>query len=154
MMRVEPAGLEDLDGWLQLAREVEHLFGPMADSPDFQAALKQAMAGQEAFCIRSGPQGALPILPGAVAVSKAANEVTWLAVAGGQRGQGLGKALLAAALSQLDGTRPITVQTFAPAVTEGRAARNLYLGRGFTDHRDAGLNPAGVPTVVMRLGAS
>jgi hypothetical protein len=37
-MRVEPAGLEDVEGWLALAREVEPLFGPMVESADFQAA--------------------------------------------------------------------------------------------------------------------
>jgi GNAT superfamily N-acetyltransferase len=149
-MRVEPAGVEDLDGWLALAREVEPLFGPMAESPDFQAALRQAIEGHEAFCIRSGPEGAAPVLAGGVVVSKASNAIAWLAVSAGLRGQGRGKVLLAAALSHLDPTRPVTVQTFAAEISEGKAARDLYRGFGFTDQQDGGLNPAGVPTVVMQ----
>jgi ribosomal protein S18 acetylase RimI-like enzyme len=152
-MRVEPAGLEDVEGWLALAREVEPLFGPMAESADFQAALRQAIGRHEAFCIRSRPEGTPLVLEGAVVVSKAANEIAWLAVSADHRGQGHGRALLTAALTHLDPTRPVTVQTFAATVPEGQAARDLYRGFGFTDQEDGGLNPAGVPTVIMQLEA-
>jgi hypothetical protein len=42
----------DIDGWLELAREVEPLFRPMAAEASFHEALKAATAEERAFCIR------------------------------------------------------------------------------------------------------
>ena len=47
--------IADFDAWLSLASEVESLFGPMTDAPDFQDSLKQAICSDTAFCIRSEP---------------------------------------------------------------------------------------------------
>ena len=52
-------------------------------------------------------------------------------------------------IGELDSCRDMIVQTFAPGVPEGEAARRLYMKYGFADRRDGGLNPAGIPTVIM-----
>lgn len=40
-MKVQIATRADVPGWLELALEVEFLFGPMVDQPDFQNALRK-----------------------------------------------------------------------------------------------------------------
>jgi hypothetical protein len=45
----------DFDAWISLAREVEPLFGPMADKKDFLEALSKAISLSTAFCIYSEP---------------------------------------------------------------------------------------------------
>jgi hypothetical protein len=42
-------------------------------------------------------------------------------------------------------------QSFDKSVCEGEPARKLYLDLGFTDLKNGGPNPAGVPTVIMQL---
>ena len=44
--------LDDYSQWIELAREVEPLFGPMVEDPDFRKDLRQAISGGSAFCIR------------------------------------------------------------------------------------------------------
>jgi hypothetical protein len=57
------------------------------------------------------------------------------------------------ALNHLDKDRDIFVQTFDDSVKEGKGARTLYTGFGFFDFKKAGNNPAGFPTVIMKLPA-
>lgn len=40
-MNVVNATMEDIRGWLELAAEVESLFGPMVDDPNFTLALEK-----------------------------------------------------------------------------------------------------------------
>lgn len=56
---------EDIDSWLCLTREVEHLFGPMVGESGFLVALKRNIQRDSAFCIREhdGPPG-IPLLAG------------------------------------------------------------------------------------------
>jgi len=149
-MDVDYSQLTDFDAWLALAREVEPLFGPMADETDFQEALKLAISNRTAFCIRSASQENDQVLKGGVVISKDANEIVWLAVSKQYRRMGYGRQLLEFAVRRLDGRKSMFVQTFAESVSAGKAARKLYLDFGFTDDEDGGLNPAGVPTVIMR----
>jgi len=48
----------------------------------------------------------------------------------------------------------IRVQTFDETVALGKPARKLYIDFGFTDDKKGGLNPAGIPTVIMQLSGS
>ncbi len=144
-MRVEYSEADDFEAWLALAREVEPLFGPMADDAGFQAGLKMAIEGRTAFCIRS-EEG----LKGGIVIAKESNEIAWLAVSRQYRQRGCGRELLSHAISQLDQQKSILVQTFAEAVPAGASARKLYAAFGFADLKEGGLNPAGVPTVIMR----
>ncbi len=153
-MHIYAATNEDYHSWLKLAREVEHLFGPMADEPSFQEALRRILGAGQAFCVRMGDGAPGGDLLGGVAVDAGENAIAWLAVAGAARGKGLGKALMARALVALDASRDVVVQTFAPEHPEGLPARNLYLALGFRDHAPAEPTPAGVPTVIMVRPAS
>ena len=160
-MHVRAATLDDVPAWLALAREVEPLFGPMADEPDFRASLERGIDGGRAFCIdaREGAAGAPQCGPlcaplcaplcGIILISTRRNAVAWLAVASGCRGQGLGRALLAHAIAHLDPSREITVQTFVAGVPGGEPARALYRSFGFEERGPADPTPSGVPTVVM-----
>lgn len=148
---IRQAKATDVDAWIALVREVEHLFGPMAQEASFQTALHQAISSKTAFCAvpAEGDNGGT--LAGGVVISREFNQIVWLAVSQARRGQGIGKALLEWAIGKLSRKENIFVQTFAAAVPEGRAARQLYLSFGFTDFQSGGRNPAGVPTMIMHL---
>ena len=105
------------------------------------------VVGEErAFCVRN-ERGELS---GVIVVSHEKNEIEWLAVASRDRNNGLGEILLQYAIYQLDGQRPMVVQTFAEGVPTGMGARKLYRKCGFDESEPAGLNPAGLPTVILR----
>lgn len=153
-MNVDYSNLDDFDAWISLSREVEPLFGPMADEISFQEGLRHALSENTAFCIRVEEIEKGNGLKGGIVILKEANEIAWLAVAGQYRGMGFGRQLLEFAVDKLNSQKSIFVQTFDKSVPEGKAARKLYLDFGFADIKDGGLNPAGVPTVIMELAAS
>jgi ribosomal protein S18 acetylase RimI-like enzyme len=144
----------DVDAWMMLAREVEHLFGPMVAETSFHDALHQAISSKTAFCAIQADGGTPAVLAGGVVISKEFNQIVWLAVSRTYRGRGIGKALLEFAIGKLSRKENIFVQTFDASVPEGLAARRLYAGLGFTDFQRGGLNPAGVPTMIMHLARS
>jgi GNAT superfamily N-acetyltransferase len=139
----------DINTWLELSKEVEPLFGDMAGSADFKNGIVHCISASSALCVENDGRE----IEGIIAFDKAANEICWLAVRNKARSKGYGRQLLDAALGHLDRSRPVIVQTFAPDVKEGEAARKLYLRFGFVDFKDAGKNPAGVDTVIMVLKA-
>jgi GNAT superfamily N-acetyltransferase len=143
----------DYPDWLELAKEVEPLFGPMTDDPIFCDGLRKAILEKNTFCVTEGGSGdeRSGLFHGGIAISKEANEIVWFAVAQRSRGQGTGATLLSEAISHLDHTRPITVTTFDQTIEAGMPARSLYQSVGFRDSSAAGLNPAGIPTVTMTL---
>jgi len=141
---VSTACPKDAPAWLDLAREVESLFGPMVDDPGFQAALNGAISGGTALSARLGDETI-----GGVVVDPENGWVAWLVVAERARGRGAGAALVAAALTFLGEDRDVRVQTFAPDVAAGAPARALYERFGFVDEATADPTPAGVATVVM-----
>ena len=148
-MNVHPATLSDFNALISLAREVEHLFGPMAEEESFRNALKSAISDGLVYCARDNA-GDTPAL-GGIVISKAANEILWFAVSVRHQNRGYGRALLDVAVARLDSRRDIRVQTFDASVSDGIPARRLYTDSGFSDHEDGGPNPAGIPTVIMRL---
>ncbi len=123
----------------------------MADILDFQNALRNAILNKTAFCIHSHSGDTIESLKGGIIISRESNEIVWLAVSKQFRGMGLGRKLLEFAIEKLDRQTSIFVQTFDNSITEGKAARKLYMDFGFTDFKDGGLNPAGIPTVIMKL---
>ncbi|MCB2218741.1 MAG: GNAT family N-acetyltransferase [Desulfobulbaceae bacterium] len=153
-MDVDCSKPTDFDSWIVLAREVESLFGPMADEESFHEALKQAIINETAFCIRSDMTAKDECLKGGIVISKESNEIAWLAVSKQYRGMGFGRQLLKFAITKLNPEESIFVQTFDESVPEGNPARKLYSDFGFTDFKDGGPNPAGVPTVIMKFAAS
>lgn len=153
-MDVDFSKLKDFDSWIVFAREVEPLFGPMADELGFQEALRQAISAKAAFCICPDLNEEDKSLIGGIIISKESNEIAWLAVSQKYRKKGHGRKLIEFAISKLNQRENIFVQTFDESVSEGASARKLYLDFGFTDIKDGGLNPAGAPTVIMQLEAS
>ena len=147
--RIRDAEPRDLSGWLALAKEVEHLFGPMSEVPEFRAALDGAIASGHALAAVVPSDDGEEELAGGIVFSPEGGSIEWLAVSTRARGTGLGRELLAAAIARLDPARTVSVQTFAPASADGAAARRLYAAFGFEDREDAGPTPAGVPTVTM-----
>jgi GNAT superfamily N-acetyltransferase len=137
---------QDLNAWLELAQEVQPLFGAMAESEDFKNAITDCIAKSSAFCVVNNDND----IEGIIAIDKAGNEVSWLAVRERCRGKGYGYQLLEVALGSLDNRKPIFVQTFSPGVKAGETARRLYMRFGFKDFKDGGKNPAGIDTVIMR----
>lgn len=138
---------QDLDAWIELAREVEPLFGEMVANEDFINGIKDCISNQSAFCVVNTDNE----VDGIIAISKTLNEIVWLAVREKHRGNGYGYQLLERAINNLDNSKPIYVQTFSPGVKAGEAARKIYLKFGFKDDKDGGKNPAGIDTVIMKL---
>lgn len=151
-MQVVPASLDDIPAWLALAAEVEPLFGPMVDDPGFHDALRRAMAGGRAFCVREGdgPPGSRLVGGLLMGSDSGAPEIGWLAVSQRWQRGGVGRALVEHMLSGLDSPAEISVVTFADGVPGGEAARRFYEGFGFRAAGQGPVNPAGLPTQVMR----
>lgn len=138
------ARIEQFDAWIDLSREVEPLFGPMADVPAFRHQLVEAIG--EGRAVSAEVDGSFV---GGVVIEPEGNSIAWLAVSAACRGLGAGTALVRAAIDRLDPAREIVVQTFADDIPEGSVARSLYRRFGFTEGSDGGLTPAGIPTVFM-----
>lgn len=137
---------EDFNTWLELAKEVEPLFGEMVNNDDFREGIKGCISSSSAFCIKNNND-----IEGIVAINKTENEISWLAVRENSRGKGYGYQLLKEAIHALDYKKPIFVQTFSSSVKAGKAARKLYLQFGFKDYKDGGKNPANIDTIIMKL---
>ncbi|MBN2092972.1 GNAT family N-acetyltransferase [candidate division KSB1 bacterium] len=152
-MQVEYAKLADFNALIALSREVELLFGPMANEPTFQAGLKKAILEKTVYCIRPVSDGETQHLIGAIIISREQNEIAWLVVSEKYKRRGYGKQLLEFAMHQLNRSKDIFVQTFDKTVSAGKTARKLYTALGFIDDEAGGLNPAGIPTVIMKLPA-
>ncbi len=151
-MRVVTACPEDIPAWLALAAEVEPLFGPMVADPRFHDALRRAMHDGRALCVREadGPPGS-PLLGGLIAGDHAPpHAIGWLAVAERARRAGIGRALVEHMLSTIDSPAEISVLTFADGVAGGEPARRFYERFGFRPAESGPINPAGVPTQVLR----
>ncbi|HOY30581.1 MAG TPA: GNAT family N-acetyltransferase [Bacteroidales bacterium] len=136
---------QDFETWIALAREVEPLFGPMADSIEFHEGIKNCIQNNNAYGIKND-QGNLA---GIIALDRHNNEILWLAVGKKHRGNNYGDKLVKKAIAELESNGDIYVRTFSVKVEEGRSARIIYERNGFSDLKDAGKNPADIETVIM-----
>lgn len=120
------------NGWLELAREFEPLFGaPMAGQPEFHQFVDRKIADHEALgAIKRRPS---PRLAAVIALSKNHNRISWFGVGDGHRRRGIGSALLRCAIAQLDNERDIEVITFTADQPGGTAARSLFTKHGFVE---------------------
>jgi GNAT superfamily N-acetyltransferase len=116
---------EDVPSWLEIAREVEPLFGPM---PDFESTLLRNIARGTALCVRdtSGQ-----VLGGALLGAPPHMRISWLAVRAPARRTGVGHALVAEALHRCPPPCEVLVDTFGADNIEGHPARRLYESFGF-----------------------
>jgi ribosomal protein S18 acetylase RimI-like enzyme len=135
----------EYDIWIEIAKEVEYLFGPMVKSNDFKKAIKECIKNNNAFCSTNHDY----IITGIIALDRVQNEISWLAVKKQFRGNNYGNKLIKKAISELIKNGDIKVQTFSENCNEGKAARKIYLKNGFVDLKEAGGNPAGLDTVIM-----
>lgn len=152
-MRVVPATLGDIYNWLQLAAEVEHLFGAMLFDPGFLNALYKHIERGTAFCVREddGPPGA-EIMGGLMwsPMPPDKYEIAWLAVAENFRRRGVADALIEHVFGLVQPPAEVVLITFAEGVEGGEAARRLYMKHGFRAAEPGPLNPGGLATQVFR----
>jgi len=133
MPRIQIATQTDLAAWLQLAAEVEPLFGPLVNEPSFLAALIKNFQRGTAYCLRDGDeQPGNSLLGGLLFSPRATNyRISWLAVTERARGRGYGAALLQHVLEQVVPPATVSVITFGKDNPEGKPARQLYMRYGF-----------------------
>ncbi|MCX4971115.1 GNAT family N-acetyltransferase [Streptomyces sp. NBC_00654] len=132
-MQAVPAVRADLPAWLCLASEVEDLFGPMVDDPQFRAAVERNMERGTALCVHAEREVPGGELAGGLLMSAhpPRYEISWLAVGGAWRGRGIGELLVRTALRDLTaGPGTVEVTTFGPD-HPGRGARGFYEHLGF-----------------------
>jgi GNAT superfamily N-acetyltransferase len=156
MITIRPARQGDLDGFLALASQVEHWFGPMVEEPGFHRAVNAHIRDGAALVAESaghtdasGPVGGL--LFGA---EPPAYHVHWLVTSERCRGAGVGRQLMAEAMRRyVTGPGTVEVVTFGPdhpgAVESG--ARVFYERLGFRPGEPAGPGPEGGSRQIYRL---
>ncbi len=142
----------DFEPWLELAAELEPLFGPMARDPVFQRALLRNIARGTAFCIRErgAPPGARLLAGLLLSPRPPLYRVGWFAVTRSERRSGLGRALLERALAEIPLEAEVLVITFGPDVPGGESARAFYQKMGFAPAEMADPAPNGSPRQVFR----
>ncbi|WP_134682836.1 GNAT family N-acetyltransferase [Brevibacillus migulae] len=133
-MNVVNATRADIDGWLELAAEVEYLFGPMVEDPQFIQALEKNIERKTAFCVRE--HDGLPgsrLLGGVFfsATHAPLYKIGWLAVSSKARNKGVATALVGHLLQLVAVPAEVSMITFGEDVADGRAARNFYQRLGF-----------------------
>ena len=151
-MIVRLASEQDVPGLLDLARQVEPWFGPMAGDPDFRAALgRHIRRGTAVVAVAAGQAGVLGGL--LFSARPPAYHVRWLVVSEHARGQGIGRALIAEAMRRLvTGPGIVDVVTFGADHPGASAsgARVFYQRLGFTPGEPAPPGPEGGSRQVYR----
>ncbi|MFF3706786.1 GNAT family N-acetyltransferase [Streptomyces phaeochromogenes] len=149
-MIVRPAQETDLPGFLALAAQVEHWFGPMVEDPGFHDAVNSHIRRSTALVAAAGSGLLGGLLFGAQAP---VFHVDWLVVSEEGRGQGVGRALMDEASRRfVRGPGSIEVVTFGAdhpgAVSSG--ARVFYESLGFTPAEAAEPGPEGGSRQIYR----
>ncbi|MFJ9840107.1 GNAT family N-acetyltransferase [Kitasatospora sp. NPDC101155] len=151
---VRPARPDDLPGFLALAAEVEHWFGPMVAEPGFHRAVRKCIDRGLATVAEGDGEGLLGgLLFGTDGTTPPRHHLHWLVVADRARGTGLGRALVEDALRRhVRAPAVVEVVTFGPGhpgeVTSG--ARVFYERLGFTPAEAAEPGPEGGTRQVYR----
>ena len=152
-MHVALAQPADLPAWLDLAAEVEFLFGPMVADPGFHAALERNIARQTAFCIREqDATPGTPLMGGLLFSATHAPHYTigWLAVAQRWRRQGVAQMLVEHCFQSIQPPAELSVVTFGEDNLAGRPARRFYERMGFQAAEVAPNGPEGGTRQVYR----
>ncbi|QDY81098.1 GNAT family N-acetyltransferase [Streptomyces qinzhouensis] len=149
MVRLAEEG--DFPGFLDLAAQVEHWFGPMVEEPGFHDAVNEHIRRSTALvAVSTGPG----LLGGLLFGAKApVFHVDWLVVSEEGRGQGVGRALMDEASRRfVRGPGTIEVVTFGAdhpgALSSG--ARVFYESLGFTPAEAAEPGPEGGSRQIYR----
>lgn len=143
---------QDCAAWLELAREVEPLFGPMVNDPGFHRALENNIARGTAYCIRVENGAAdSPLVGGLLFSPKPPTyKIGWLAVSQNYRGQQIGTKLVAHVIQLVQPPAQLVVTTFGADIAGGQAARRLYTRMGFIPAEQAPNGPEGGSRQVFR----
>ncbi|MFH8241271.1 MULTISPECIES: GNAT family N-acetyltransferase [unclassified Streptomyces] len=150
-MNVRLAEAQDVPGFLALAGQVEHWFGPMVGEAGFHAAVRDHIRRSEALV--AGPAGS-PLL-GAMLFGPTAPayHVHWLVVSEQARGTGVGRALMADAMRRwVRGPGTVEVVTFGSdhPGAQVSGARVFYERLGFVPGEAADPGPEGGSRQVFR----
>ena len=152
-MHVDLAQPADIPAWLDLAAEVEPLFGPMVADPTFHAALERNIERHTAFCIREQDGAPDTPLMGGLLFSAAHAphyKIGWLAVAQRWRRQGVAQALVEHCFQFIQPPAELSVITFGADNLAGRPARHFYARMGFQAVEAAPTGPEGGTRQVYR----
>ncbi|MDQ2741081.1 MAG: GNAT family N-acetyltransferase [Chloroflexota bacterium] len=154
-MDVVVAQYRDVRNWLDLAAEVEHLFGSMLDSPGFYQALLGAIERRTAFCVREGDGPAGAPLMGGILFSPSSQEhpeyrIRWLSVDEKWRRHGVARLLVEHVFDFVPPPATMTVVTFGEDVVLGQPARTFYERLGFYPAEMAPRGPEGGSRLVYR----
>ncbi|MEU0522200.1 GNAT family N-acetyltransferase [Streptomyces niveus] len=162
-MIVRLARERDLPGFLGLAAQVEHWFGPMVDDPGFSDAVAEHIRDSKALVAvgtdtTPEPDPGPPLLGGLLFGSDAPTfHVHWLVVSRQARGRGVGAALMADAMKRyVTGPGTVEVITFGadhPGAVES-GARVFYERLGFTPAEATDPGPEGGSRQFYRLTVS
>ena len=141
---------DDFGAFIELAGEVEDLFGPMVDEPAFHDAVRRNISRRSALLARDSlgtPGGGLLFSPH----HHPTYAVRWFVVAKRYRSKGLGEALLAEAFCKWV-KPPCTVEmvSFGPD-HPGARARHFYEWLGFRCAEPAAPGPEGGSRQVFRM---
>ncbi|WP_435053257.1 GNAT family N-acetyltransferase [Kitasatospora phosalacinea] len=149
-MQVRTGRPADAAGLVRLAGQVEHWFGPMVGEPDFHAAVARQLDRGSALVAADGPAVLGGLLVGH---HPPVCHLHWLVVDAAARGLGLGRALVAEALSRCPAeVRTVEVVTFGadhPGAVVG-GARAFYERLGFSPAEAAAPGPEGGSRQVYR----
>ena len=129
-MIVRLADEQDAPGLIELARQVEDWFGPMAGDPGFRAVLDRHIGpGTALVAVDAGQAGLLGGL--LFSARPPVYHVRWLVVSGPARGQGVGRSLIEHALAffRAQGLRLARIETLA----HNEVGRHLYPSAGFVE---------------------
>ena len=150
VMIVRPAADQDVPGFIALAGQVEHWFGPMVGEPGFHAVLEKHIRRATALVAADGAG----LLGGLLfSAHPPAYHVRWLVVSEHARGQGIGRALIAEAMRRfVTGPGIVDVVTFGADHPGASAsgARVFYERLGFTPGEPAPPGPEGGSRQVYR----
>jgi len=149
-LSVRPAAEQDAPGFIALAGQVEHWFGPMVGEPGFHAVLEKHIRRATALVAADGAG----LLGGLLfSAHPPAYHVRWLVVSEHARGQGVGRALVTEAMRRfVTGPGTVDVVTFGADHPGASAsgARVFYERLGFTPGEPAPPGPEGGSRQVYR----
>jgi ribosomal protein S18 acetylase RimI-like enzyme len=151
-MIVRRASDQDAPGFIVLAGQVEHWFGPMAGDPGFRAVIDKHI--RRATALVAVAPGETVLLGGLLFSAKPPTyQVRWLVVSERARRRGVGRALMAEATRRFPpGPAVVEVITFGADHPGASAsgARAFYERLGFTPAEAAAPGPEGGSRQVYR----
>lgn len=151
-MIVRLASEEDTPGFVELAGQVEHWFGPMVGEPGFWTTLAKHIRRGTALVAVTAEE--TNMLGGLLFTAKPpAYHVRWLVVSGHARGQGVGRALMADAMRRfVAGYGTVEVVTFGAdhAGASASGARVFYERLGFIPAEPTAPGPDGGSRQIYR----